>query len=103
VDFPLDLDLPPLIVAGIAAARGEGIVADWQGSVDKVVEPAAAPPPKLLSAPWPPIVQRLLAVVRGPMPVDEVLAVMERDGSTAAETLHALEAALAAKLLAIAR
>jgi hypothetical protein len=99
VDFPLDLDLPPLVVAGVEAARGDSIAAAWRPSLDGIVEPPTAASPKLLGAPWPSTMRRLLAVVTRPMPLRETLTTMAHGGSSASETLHAFEVALAAKLL----
>jgi tRNA A-37 threonylcarbamoyl transferase component Bud32 len=99
VDFPLDLDLPPLVVLGVEAARGESVVTAWRPSLDQWLLPAATPHPGLLAAPWPPVFAALLAAIRKPMPLREVLATMAQAGTPASETLYALEVALSAKLL----
>ncbi len=101
VDFPLDLELPALVHAGIEAARGDGAVAAWRASFDLTLAPAAAPPPRLAAAPWPPAVRRLLDVVVRPMTVRDALAQMAVSGATAPEALHSLEVALAARLLVL--
>jgi hypothetical protein len=101
VDFPLDLELPGLILAGVEGARGEGTVAAWRSSFDAPLAPSKTPSTKLAAAPWPPVVRKLLDVVVRPMAVRDALALMAQSGSTAPEALHALEVALAARLLAL--
>jgi hypothetical protein len=101
VDFPLDLELPGLILAGVEVARGQDSVAGWRGSFDAAVGPAESPPAKLVAAAWPPVVRRLLEGVVRPMPLRDALTLMAQGGSTALEALHAVEIALAARLLVL--
>jgi serine/threonine-protein kinase len=101
VDFPLELELPALVLAGVEAARGEGAVASWRSSFDAPLAPTPAPPVKLAAASWPPIVRRLLEVVVRPMALRDTLALMAQGGSTATEVLHALEVAISARLLTL--
>lgn len=101
VDFPLELELPALILAGVEAARGDTTVAAWRPSFDLPVEPAQAPPPKLAAAAWPAAMRRLLDAVDRKISLRDALTRMAQEGSSAPETLHALEVALAARLLAL--
>ncbi|HLK37804.1 MAG TPA: serine/threonine-protein kinase [Polyangiaceae bacterium] len=103
VQFPLDLALPPLILAGLEAALpGDAAFEKWRDRLDVGVRPGPTPSPALRSAPWPPIVHRLLEAVTGPMPLREALRRMAQGGSsTASDAIRALELALAAKLLVL--
>jgi len=100
VEFPLDLDIPPLILAGIEAAQGEVQLDAWRPRLDALIGPPDGSRPKLHAAPWPPTVRRLLGVADRPRPLREVLADMAQGGvATASEALRAVEVLLAAKLL----
>jgi serine/threonine-protein kinase len=102
VEFPLELELPPLVLAGVEVAEpGETPVARWRARYDDVIGPATTVRPKLRGAPWPPLVKRLLEATDEPAPLREVLSTLASDGQTsAADALRALEILLAGKLLA---
>jgi serine/threonine protein kinase len=101
VEFPLELDVPPLILAGAQAAEpGDTLPEQWREHLDDVVGPAATLRPKLRDAAWPPLVRRLLEVTDEPKPLRQVLATMGVAGATPGDTFRALAVALAAKLLA---
>jgi len=100
VEFPLDLEIPPLILAGLEAAHGEVQLDTWRPRLDSLVGPPDGPAPKLRSAAWPPLVRRLLGVTARPQPLREVLAEMAQGGAvTASDALRAVDVLLAAKLL----
>jgi hypothetical protein len=101
VQFPLDLALPPLILAGIEAAEpGDVSLENWRERLDEIVAPGAAAPAAIRTAQWPPLVKRMLDVVNEPKPLRAALAEMALGGtSTASDALRALELLLAARLI----
>jgi eukaryotic-like serine/threonine-protein kinase len=101
VEFPLELDLPPLLIAGLEAAEpGETPLAAWRDRFDDWLVPAEAGSLRLRDATWPPLVRRLLDIVSTPKPLREVLAWIAQDGtSTASDALRVLEVLIGAKLL----
>jgi serine/threonine-protein kinase len=102
VEFPLELELPPLLLAGMEVALpGEAPVEKWRARYGDVVGPATTLRPKLRGAAWPPLVKRLLEETTEPAPLLDVLGALARNGGiTAADALRALEILLAGKLLA---
>jgi serine/threonine protein kinase len=101
IEFPLELELPPLILAGLEAAEpGDAPFAAWRDRLDDVVGPAPSPRPRLESAAWPVNVRRVLDLVQRQRGVRELLAMASRDASIAgSDALRALEVLLHAKLL----
>jgi serine/threonine-protein kinase len=102
VEFPLGLEIPPILLAGMEAAQpGEIPVEKWRSRFDDIVGPPATLRPQLRGAAWPPLVKRLLAATEEPVPLREVLAAMAHGGgATASDVLRALELLLSVKLLA---
>ncbi len=102
VEFPLDLELPALLLAGVeAASPGEGPLATWRDRMNDVVGPAATPRPRLAAAAWPAIVRRTLEAVQQPRTVRDAVATVSRTTSmTASDVLRALDILFAAKLVA---
>lgn len=98
VEFPLDLDLPTLMLAGLEAAKpGDApmdehrnhlerlIVAVGPGSTDELVM-------ALENIVWPPLVARVQTLVKQPTPLREVLKGAARTGGlTAGDVLRGLE------------
>jgi serine/threonine-protein kinase len=104
VEFPLDLEILPLVLAGVEMAEPDQFPLEaWRSRLDLVVAPSGtALRAKLRAAPWPPYVRRLLDATTEPKPVREVLAtVAQGGGATASDTLRALDVLLAAQLLAL--
>jgi serine/threonine-protein kinase len=103
VEFPLDLEVPPLIVSGLEAAYpGETPLVTWRGRLDAVVAPATGSPPRLLAASWPPVARRLIDAVDAPRSLRDLLANLAGDGKTNAnDVLRALEVLAAAGLVTI--
>jgi hypothetical protein len=101
VEFPLELDLPPLLIAGLEAAEpGETPLAAWRDRFDDWLVPAEAGSLRLRDATWPPLVRRLLDIVSTPKTLREVLSWIAQDGtSTASDALRVLEVLIGAKLL----
>jgi serine/threonine protein kinase len=103
VEFPLDLELPALLIAGLEAAEpGEVPLAFWRDRLDNVVAPVPSPSPKLTQAAWPPAVKWLLQFVTAPRSLREILSTVAQQGgtATAAEALRGVEVLVGAKLLA---
>jgi serine/threonine-protein kinase len=103
VEFPLELDLPALLVAGMDAAQpGDAPLEGWRDRLDRTIAPAATLRPKLMAAAWPPIVKRLLDAADEPRPLREVLAVCAPGGgATASDALRVIEVLLAGKVLVL--
>ena len=102
VEFPLDLELPALLLAGVeAAAPGETPIAAWRDRMDDLIGPAATPRPRLVAAAWPAIVRRTIDLVQQPRTVREtVAAIAHGSAMTASDALRALDILFAAKLAA---
>jgi hypothetical protein len=102
IEFPLELELPALIVSGIEAAEpGDAPVAAWREHFDDLIGPAPTDRPRVRAAAWPPTVRRILEWVHRPLSVREVLAIASSQGSIRpSEALRALQVLLEAKLLA---
>jgi hypothetical protein len=100
VEFPLDLEIPALILAGIEAAQGEVQVDAWRPRLNDLIGPPLESRPKLHQAAWPPLVRRVLDVTDKPKPLREVLEQTAHGGAaTANEALRAVDVLLVAKLL----
>jgi serine/threonine-protein kinase len=100
VEFPLDLELPALVLAGVEAARSGQQIDLWRQRLDDRIAPAPGAPATLRNASWPPIVRRLIDLVDQPKPLREVLSTMAQGGAaTASEALQALEILLVAEVL----
>lgn len=102
VEFPLDLDLPTLMLAGLEASQPlETPMEQFRGQLDSLLEPGVGDHLQSLSGmTWPPLVQRVLSLVSAPKPLREVLKAAARVGQfTAGDVLRALEILLAAQLV----
>jgi serine/threonine-protein kinase len=101
VEFPLDLDLLPLLVAGLEAAQpGEEPLALMRPRLDATIGPATMSRPHLRTLAWPPAIARLLEAMSEPLTLRDVLATMTEDKTTASDVLRAVQILLAAKILA---
>jgi serine/threonine-protein kinase len=102
VEFPLDLDVVPLVVAGVEAAESnDAPLAKWRARYDDVIGPPPAMNAKMRSAAWPPLYGHLIEAVSQPRPLRDVLSTMAKaEMTTANEVLRALEVLLLAKLVA---
>ena len=101
MEFPLDLELPPLLFAGLEVAEpGDAPLLAWRDRMDQVIGPVGNPRPRMLAAAWPPIVRRVLDIAQRPRTVREAIAAASSDKSaTANDALRALELLLAARLV----
>jgi serine/threonine-protein kinase len=102
VEFPLELDLLPIVLAGMEAAMpGDLALESWRKRLDTTVAPTGAAT-KLATAPWPALAKRVLETVDGPKPVRDVLAAVTQGGAaTASDVLRVLEVLASAKLLTV--
>lgn len=102
VEFPLNLDVVPLVVAGVEAAESnDASLAEWRRRYDQVIGPGSTASAKIRSAAWPPLYTHLMDLVSEPRPLRDVLSAMARAGTTTAnEVLRALGVLLLAKLVA---
>jgi eukaryotic-like serine/threonine-protein kinase len=102
VEFPLDLDVVPLVIAGVEASQTrDAMLAKWRARFDDRLGPAPAQSAKLRAAQWPPQYKRLIEAVDDPKSLREVLSTMAQTGATTAnEVLSALEVLLIAQVVA---
>ncbi len=102
VEFPLDLDLPTLMLAGLESAMpAESPLDRYRDRLDDVLTPVKS---AFGDVTWPPPVQRLLSIVTSPKSLRDVLKATTRTGaSSAGDALRALEVLLAAGALAWAK
>jgi eukaryotic-like serine/threonine-protein kinase len=103
VEFPLDLELPPLMLAGLEAAKpGDTLLEERRGDLDVFLTPGGGTDElfPLETMQWPPVIGRVLGIVRQPVRLRDVLKTTARAGNmTAGDVLRALEILLAAGLL----
>lgn len=103
VEFPLDLELPALMLAGLETAKpGDAILAEYRDDLDRVLRPSPREGlSSLESVTWPPTIAAVLELVRSPVTLREVLQAAARGGALAAgDVLRAMEILFAAKLVA---
>ena len=103
VEFALDLDLPPLMLAGLEVSQqADAPLQAYKAQLDRMVGPSTASThrPRLRLVAWPPVVARVLDVTQEPRPLREVLSLCTRPGeSTANDVLRALQLLLAGKMV----
>lgn len=94
VEFPLDLDVPPLMLAGLEAAETDDVVmARYRPMLDRPVSPAAGVHDTVT---WPEPVFALRASLTEPMLLRDVLRISRDRGQDPATTFRALDILLAA-------
>ncbi len=101
VEFPLDLDLPGLILAGMeAAVPGESALERYRTRLHHVVGPGKRDRPGLLHVKWPPQIAAIEALARRPRRLSEILSDATRGGhNTAGSVLRVIDVLLASRLL----
>jgi serine/threonine protein kinase len=101
VEFPLELELPALMMSGLEVAQPDDAALDaFRPRLDQVVGPATTMRPKLRGVTWPPLVKHLFEVTDDPKPLREVLSLMTQSGvASANDALRALQILLAGKLV----
>jgi serine/threonine-protein kinase len=104
VEFPLDLDLPGLMIAGLEAAHpGEAPLQLWHDRLGKELGPSGEDRKGLVGTNWPTIAARVLAIASTPKPLRDVLKTAARAGGTAtpSDVLRAVEVLVAARLMKV--
>jgi eukaryotic-like serine/threonine-protein kinase len=100
VEFPLDLDLPHLMLAGLEAEMPGNVPLDrYRGHLNRVLR-LRPPPPELAAVTWPPSVSRLSVLLDAPLPLRDLLRLGAQTGAAAPELLRAVEVLTAAGLAA---
>ncbi len=101
VEFPLDLDLPSLILAGMeAAVPGESALERYRTRLHHVLGPGRRDRPGLLHVKWAPQIAAVEALARRPRRLSEVLSDATRGGqNTAGAVLRIVDVLLASRLL----
>ncbi len=104
VEFPLDLDLPTLILAGMeAAVPGESALERYRTRLHHIVGPGKRNRPGLLHVKWPPQISAIEALMRRPRRLSEVLSDATRGGhTTAGSVLRVVDVLLASRLVDLA-
>jgi hypothetical protein len=105
VEFPLDLDLPGLMVAGLEVAYpGDAPLETWRDRLDKTLSVSETTRKGLTGINWPTVASRVLTIAATPKPLREVLKTAARGGgtATASDVLRGIEILLAAKLVKLA-
>ncbi len=100
VEFPLELDLPQLMVAGLEAEMPGNVPLDrYRGHLSRVLR-LRPPPPELAAVTWPPSVSRLRALREAPLALRELLRLGAQSGAAATDLLRAVEVLTAAGVAA---
>jgi serine/threonine-protein kinase len=105
VEFPLDLELPGLLLAGLETARpGDSILEEHRGQLDRLLAPSK---PRNAShtfhkVTWPPTIAGVIEHVKKPVTLRDLLTNAARSGGTPSmgDILRATEILLCAGLLA---
>lgn len=103
VEFPLDLDLAALVLAGMEAALpGEAAVERYRARLHATVGPGKRDRSGLLSVKWPPQIAAVEALARRPRRLSELLSDATRGGkTTAGSVLRAIEILSAARVISV--
>jgi serine/threonine protein kinase len=103
VEFPLELELAPLMLAGLEAAQpNDAPMHAFRGQLDAIIGPSSSSSarPRLRAMTWPVLVTKVLEAASEPKPLRELLARVTHGGTTTADdALRALQILLAANLL----
>jgi eukaryotic-like serine/threonine-protein kinase len=104
VEFPLDLELSHLMLAGLEVAKpGDSLFEAYRARLDNKLLPSSGSDDlfSLEAIAWPPVVERVRSLVERPTPLRDLLKVARQGGDlTAGDVLRALEVLLAGGLLA---
>ena len=103
VEFALDLELPPLMIAGLEAAQpADAPLHTFRPYLDVSLGPGATTRARLRTLTWPPLLMRILELTQEPVPLRDILAYATRtaEGVTANDVLRAVQILLAGKLIA---
>jgi serine/threonine protein kinase len=105
VEFPLELELAPLMIAGLEAAQPDDApMHAFRAQLDATIGPASnsTSRPRLRAMTWPPLVTKVLDAASDPKTLRELLARVTRGSgaTTADDALRALQILLAANIVA---
>jgi len=105
VEFPLDLELPALMLAGLETAKpGDTILEEHRADLDRTIGPAPArkDPPSFDGVTWPATVTRLLDAIKKPTTLRGILTSATQAGGalSTGDILRATEILVVAGLLA---
>ncbi len=102
VEFPLDLDLPHLMVAGLEVEMpADAPLERYRGHMSRVVRlrPMTAETSPYSAVAWPPLISRTMMLLEKPQPLRELLRLSTKSGgATAADVLRAVEILTVTKL-----
>jgi serine/threonine-protein kinase len=101
VEFPLDLDLPALMIAGLEALYPtDSVLERYRAGLDRGIKLGKNPRKGLADVAWPPLVTRVLSAASTPMSLRELLKECAKAGTTeAGDALRSIEVLVAARLL----
>jgi serine/threonine-protein kinase len=100
VEFPLDLDLPGLMLAGLEVLMPADAPLDiYRPRLDMTLG-ASDEKARFRGVAWPPLAARVLSIASTPKPLRDVLRMAARGGATSAgDVLRSVQMLLAARLL----
>jgi serine/threonine-protein kinase len=103
VEFPLDLELPPLLLLGLETAHAvdeEATMREHRLRLDAKVVATSDDRHFRIRMTWPPLIGRVLEAAAEPRTMRDLVARLARNGeATAADVFRAADVALAARLL----
>ncbi|MDP9034754.1 MAG: serine/threonine protein kinase [Myxococcota bacterium] len=100
VEFPLDLDLIPLVIAGLSAALpGDAPSIKWHSRLDDALATVIRPPPGMRGLRWPPLLEHILLAVGRTKRLRDVLAAVAVGEVSDDDVLRGVEALLLAELV----
>lgn len=101
VEFPLDLELPGLMLAGLEVVEpNDAPLERFFARLEETLVPSLDVPPGLREMAWPPLVARILEVAKVPRKLREIMSLAVRAGTTTAgDVARGVDILLAAKLL----
>jgi serine/threonine protein kinase len=104
VEFPLDLDLPHLMLAGLEAELpADAPLERYRGHLNRVLRmrPMSNATAPFTAVAWPPVVSRVMMLAERPQPLKEILRLATKSGTTqAADVLRAVEILTTTRLAA---
>ncbi len=103
VEFPLDLDLPPLLMAGLEAAQpGDAPIEAWRNRLEHTITRGLIDREGLArGVPWPPLAAEVLKLGTVGLPLKELLRRMTAGETGAADVLRTIQILVAARLLTL--
>lgn len=103
VEFPLDLDLPPLLMSGLEAAMpGDTPLEIYRARLDQLVMRGPADRDGLTrGVPWPPLVAEVLKLGSVGLPLRDLVRRLVATGSHAVDVLRTIELLVASRLLVL--